>query len=403
VNVGPGGPFGGAIGDPVVDWKHVVRQRLRDEALVRGGRPPLRVTISFGLIVLVTLIGLTSGVRGLWTSVALVFTALLAQELPRAVLARRFGRSSRIVLTPFGSETEISGEPPRGLSAVAWAISGSVVNLAVAAAAFGLARRGAPAPAVPLLEALALCHAAWGFAQVLPVRPFRGHALVPAFPPRLRLAVVLTTLLLLARLGSIAAESANIPALFALLAIAVAASVRAVLDLYRDLWDLTAEVEKIAREADARLDAGDPGPAVEQARRALGLARSESLRIRLWRTLAWAGISKHDPLLAHAGLIGMRPEYPDLHLLAAYLACCNRLDEAVELLEQARGSGQRGAETSKLLIDLLFRRGNVDAALAVARADEALLSPKDQQAIERALASAHPPDTGSSTATDSPT
>jgi hypothetical protein len=117
VNVGPGSGFAGATDDPVADWKDMVRERLRDEALVRAGRPPLRITISVGLIALVTLIGLTSGGWGLLTSVPLVLTALLAQEVPRAVLARQFGRSSRIVIGPSGAETQIAGEPMRGLPA----------------------------------------------------------------------------------------------------------------------------------------------------------------------------------------------------------------------------------------------------------------------------------------------
>jgi hypothetical protein len=76
----------------------------------------------------------------------------------------------------------------------------------------------------------------------------------------------------------------------------------------------------------------------------------------------------------------------DVHLLASYLTVCNRVDEAVELLEGARSFGHRSQETSKLLIDLLFRRGEYRASLALARADMGLLSAQDREAIELAVA-----------------
>jgi hypothetical protein len=48
--------------------------------------------------------------------------------------------------------------------------------------------------------------------------------------------------------------------------------------------------------------------------------------------------------------------------------------------------GHRSQETTKLLIDLLFRRGEYGATLALARADTSLLSPQDREAIELAIA-----------------
>jgi hypothetical protein len=79
--------------------------------------------------------------------------------------------------------------------------------------------------------------------------------------------------------------------------------------------------------------------------------------------------------------------------LASYLSACNRVDEAVDLLEGMRGVGHRSPETTRLLADLLFRRGQHRAVLALARADEELLSVDELRAIETALVQAVSPTT----------
>jgi hypothetical protein len=107
------------------------------------------------------------------------------------------------------------------------------------------------------------------------------------------------------------------------------------------------------------------------------------LLVAIAKTLAWAAIGKNDPVLAHMALMRVQYGHFDVHLLAAYLACCNRGDEALELLQRARESGHRTQQTTKLLVDLLFRRGDTNDALEIARSDEALLLPEDLQAVER--------------------
>jgi hypothetical protein len=56
-------------------------------------------------------------------------------------------------------------------------------------------------------------------------------------------------------------------------------------------------------------------------------------------------------------------------LASSYLSCCNRDAEAEELLREARNQGCRSVEVSKLLIELLFVRGDHAGALALAEAD----------------------------------
>ena len=139
-----------------------------------------------------------------------------------------------------------------------------------------------------------------------------------------------------------------------------------------------------ARAASAlRLDSCE---AVELAQRGLELCLSRRQRQRLSKLLAWAAIGKQDPFLAHRALLGLPADAIDVHLLSAYLATCNRVDEAVELLRLAQRCGQATPETTRLLADLLLRSGDSDGVLALARAVDAPLSVEDRRTIEDALA-----------------
>jgi hypothetical protein len=73
-----------------------------------------------------------------------------------------------------------------------------------------------------------------------------------------------------------------------------------------------------------------------------------------------------------------------IDLVAAYLACCNRNDEAVSLLRDARSLGHRARETSKLLIELLVRLDARSLVAQVVAEDRRLLAPGDLRALERA-------------------
>jgi hypothetical protein len=142
----------------------------------------------------------------------------------------------------------------------------------------------------------------------------------------------------------------------------------------------------LAGRAAARLRAGDAAAAATLAERALALARGMRLRSDLNGVLVWAAIAQHEPVVAHMALARMSESAIDDYLLAAYLSCCNRVDDAVQLLREARELGKRDADSTKLLIDLLYRQGDSKGALALARADDALLSADEQRMIATALA-----------------
>jgi hypothetical protein len=170
-----------------------------------------------------------------------------------------------------------------------------------------------------------------------------------------------------------------------LLALLVITFVIASWEAFRKNRDRRSGAAALANDADACLRRAQHREASDLAERALRLARSRSLRARLWKLLAWSAIGGRDPFLAHGAIAQLQADAVDLHLIASYLDSCNRRGEALELLTHARASGHRCRETSKLLIDLLFRGGHNDAIRRVASADAALLSHDEQQAIEAAL------------------
>jgi hypothetical protein len=156
-------------------------------------------------------------------------------------------------------------------------------------------------------------------------------------------------------------------------------------EAFRSRRDLRSGAVALADEADTCMRQAQLRKASRLAEQALGLACSGSLRARLWKLLAWTAIGARDPFLAHGAIAQLQPDAVDVHLIASYLDGCNRRDEALELLTRARALGHRSHETSKLLIDLLFGRGQTDAVRRLAAADAALLSQEEQQAIEAAL------------------
>ena len=172
----------------------------------------------------------------------------------------------------------------------------------------------------------------------------------------------------------------------ALLGYAAFAALKAAREAYAEIYDRRSGVEDSAAKARALVLGGNPRRAATLARSGLELARSGNHRRALWTTLAWSGIAERDPFLAHTALLHLPSDAIDVHLLASYLNSCNRVEEALDLLRDARHLGARQAETSKLLIDLLFARGDYAEARAVAQSDAAILTLEDRRAVDAALA-----------------
>jgi hypothetical protein len=372
--------------DPVEEWKLLVRSGLAKGVFADPARPLLTLRVTVGFVVLAALIGAPSGPAGSLATLVILASVLLVHELSRALVASAFGRSSNVVISASGGRTEVLGAPFRGVEAASFATIGSAANAVVAIAAIGITRIGTPHEAAGLLRALAFSHAVWAGAQLLPIIPFRaGIAIASGLSPSVRFAHAAASCVVLATAFVFVGGWMRAPLLLAVLALSAMASVNLVRDAYRESADADAHLGAIVLDAEARLSEGAPEKAAELAEEGLAVALSARERERLWKALAWAQIGRQDPFRAHGALLHLPAHAIDLHLLTAYLSCCNRVEEAAALLEEARSLGYRSPETTKLLADLLFRRGERQAVLALANSDEEPLSVDDRRAIQTAL------------------
>ncbi|HEY0468471.1 MAG TPA: hypothetical protein VGC79_29950, partial [Polyangiaceae bacterium] len=343
--------------------------------------------IDVRLVLFAALFGLAGGPFGSVRALVLLLSILLVHELSRAALARGLGRSARVSISLAGASTEISGPELRGSAAFAFTLIASLANVALG---FGLqlASQRIHHPAFGLaLHELGTGHLVWGIAQALPLLPFRaGSELARRLPPPLRSGHAIASGGL--AIGAVFA-SFNLPKspmLFLALMLVAVSSARAACEAFQEEFDRKRGAPGKLEQARAALAAGEHRLCIAIAHAELALARSKDQRQKLWLTFAWAGIGSRDPFLAHAGLQQLPVACLDVHLLAAYLCCCNRTSEALELLQEARRLGQRTAETSKLLIETLFAQGDRVGVLAVTEADAAILSESDRRLALLALA-----------------
>jgi hypothetical protein len=373
--------FGQVTQDPVEHWKESALARVLDTSGLPLW-PRIELDVNAGFAVTGVLAGLPFGAAGpLLVTVALT-TLVLVPELVRAVLLRRWGRSSFVFVGPGGAGLETVGPKLTGARRVLLAVVGPLANLGLAlflgSVALHLGRLG------PAIHTLALWHAGWGLAQALPLAPFVAGA---AIQSRLRgvHAVVhqgfSTKLVLLG--GLVVAKL--VPIAFPLVLLAMSGAVRGFVRCYQAATDEKNGVLDGAERAERLVAMGETTEALRLLRQLLARVREPELRLRLWKCLAWAAIGNGDGFVAHSALGILPARFLDVHLVAAYLAVCGRVDEAIVLLERARVAGQRSRETTKLLLDLLLRRREVVRARRVAREDLALLAGEEVELVERRI------------------
>jgi hypothetical protein len=373
--------------DLVETWKRHVLTTLARQAELNSPPRKVRLHVDPRLVLFAALFGLAGGPLGAVRALILVLSILLAQELSRAALARGLGRSARVSISLFGARTEVAGPELLGAAAFAFAVIGSFGNILVAGVLQVASRHCQNAELGLALRNLGEGHAIWGIAQALPLLPFRaGWELARRLPQSLRVGHAIAS-------GGLAIGALfaifNLPRspilVLALLLVAIS-SARAAYDAFQEELDAQRGVAGKLEEARAALAVGDHRRTLAITRSALAVARSREQREKTWSTFAWAGIGSRDPFAAHTGLQHLPLRCLNVHLLAAYLCCCNRTLEAQELLQEARRLGQRTAETSKLLIEILFAQGDHAGALALTEADTLLLSEDDRRLALLALA-----------------
>ncbi len=375
-------PFIRQSSDPVERWKSVALRRVVD---VRGAaaEPRIEIRWSVGFVLMGLLAGLPFGGGGPVFALLGLGLLVLVDALPGARLSQTWGRSSWMVIGAGGASIETFGRRLDRVQALLSGVIGPLVNLALGALSYVLSRR-LHTPAADYVRTLALWQVVWGAAQALPIAPFRAGAALAAGLRSSRRAVLIGFSVKLLFLGGLVV-SKLLPAAFPLVTLAVAGAVREFVRIYQVSADEQRGLPAEATRAELHVAAGEGARALAVARRALARARSESLRARLWRAFAWAAIGEGDPLLSHGALGALPLDALDVHLVASYLTTCNRLDEAAGLLEKARSLGQRTPETTRLLLDVSWRLGDLTRGRAVAREDAALLSDDDERVLRASL------------------
>lgn len=372
--------------DLVELWKTRVREKLARQAELAGPVARLTMLVDSRVVLFAAAFGLVGGPLGALRSLILVLSILLVDEGSRAALARGLGRSCRVSITLAGGRTEMGGPALRGATALGFVLVGCVANVVVALALYALSRHMHGPAMERTLRELSTGHALWGIAQALPLLPFRaGTELARRLSPSLRSGHAIASGGL--AVGAIFAifKLPTSPLLLVALVFVALSSLRAAREAFAAEFDRQRGVDARLDESRAELATGNPRRALEMAQSALQVARSVELRGELWSSFAWAAIGSRDPFAAHAALQSLPEARVDVHLLASYLYCCNRNLESQELLEHARRLGLRSAETSKLLIEVLFAQGDRAGALAVTETDAALLSQPDRRLVRLAL------------------
>jgi hypothetical protein len=359
--------------------------RIARENPARCGKPKISLRISFGFLALTMLVGAHGGLAGSMTTLVVLTSVLLVHELARALLAAALGRSSAIVISMAGGQTSLLGSPLRGTDLIACSLAGSLANGLFAVASMLLARQAFAAALGPLLGALTLPHAVWGAVQLLPVVPTRlGAAIASRLSPSLRFAHASASLAFTLIGGGMLISIAHSVLVAVLVGLWVIACSRQIRIARSEISDTVSGVDAVIANVNAQLALGDGVRAAALAREGLLVTCAPRNRDRLWKALAWSAIEQDDPFLLYTAMPALSPEKIDVHLLAAALSCWNRNEDASDLLVRARELGFRSPETTKLLIDLRFRLGRRDAALAIAHADRDFLSAEDWTAIESA-------------------
>jgi hypothetical protein len=370
--------------DPIHPWKRAALASALEPLRSTTAGIQLRVTYAF--VLMAVIVGSPFGVVGSIASLATVFSVVLAQELPGALLIKAQGGAAKVVISAAGAQTETDKPRSGAIATVGAVLAGSIGNLLLALLLSAIARYVVTGSASLFLSSAAIAHAVWGVSQAIPLLPFRaGRAVAKRLLPATRLLHAGVSFIAAGAVGLIVLRWTSPSALFFAWAMVLIATTIALWEASRAMSDEKSGVGALLRDANACWQRDEPQQAVKLAKQGLGLAHTDLYRARLWRTLAWAAIGARDPFLAHSAIGQLAVTTLDLHLVASYLDCCNRRREAIDLLKEARCLGHSSSQATRLLIDLLFREGRRDEARLVAMDDARLLTAEERHAAHAAL------------------
>jgi Zn-dependent protease len=351
---------------------------------------PVRITSSFWFIPVFAGLQLTQNapasgralaLGAVW--VAVVFFSILLHELGHALTARAFGARPSITLYMMGGLTRFDGSKmsrgQTGLISLAGPAAGLAVGLAVTLIVGSRTLGPGTAEAVRFIKQVNI---AWSLVNLLPVVPLDGgHVLGAVLGPRRMLA----TSIISAIVGCAAAVYGlmlQIHFVAIIFGVATITSIRqarygwaAAADERAGLHDLLTKVRQAIAD-------GSPDEVKRIGEDIASRAKTAVVKNGGVLAIAWAEAIRGRPSSARNALERLERGVPvDSYLLAVVEEALGSPARARSILEATRRHGVRSIETTKLLIDLCAREGDLTSATRIAIEDADVLGQIDGRAV----------------------
>jgi Zn-dependent protease len=352
---------------------------------------PIRIASSFWFIAI--LFGMQdvgqSGNAGkvigqalMWAAIVLV--SVLLHEFGHATAARAFGAEPSITLHALGGLTQFE---PRGMSRLQrWCVSfaGPAAGLLLGIAVFAASQwvpHGRQAEGI--VDMILWVNIGWSLINLLPVLPFDGGQMLSAFlGPRRELWTAIISGVVgisAALLGYFRFQNLWIAFLFGSSGVT---AIRQVKWLWLTQVDRKAGLDEELDRARGAIASGDVGQGFQRARHIVEKARSSAVKNAGLLVLAWAEATSGRRGDARATIERLERDTPtDPYLIAAVEDALGAPERARAWLEVERRQGVRRTESTKLLIDLYARAGELEHATDLAAESLDVLSEEDARAV----------------------
>lgn len=352
---------------------------------------PVRIAASFWFIAI--LFGLqgvgqvadtAKAVRGALAWAGIVFVSILLHEFGHATAARAFGAAPSITLHGLGGLTQFEGggmtRPQRWIISFAGPAVGLVLGSAVYAASLFIPH-GRETEAV--VDLILFVNIGWSIVNLLPVLPFDGGQMLSAFlGPRRELWTAIVSGIVgisVAVFGYFWRNNLWVAFLFGSAGVT---AIRQVKWLWLTQADRNAGLDEELDRARVAIAHGDVTQVFQHAQRVVEKARSSAVKNAGLLVLAWAEATSGRKGEARATIERLERDTPaDPYLIAAVEDALGAPDRARAWLEVERRQGVRRNESTKLLIDLYARAGELDRAIEVTAESLDVLTEEDARAV----------------------
>jgi len=352
---------------------------------------PVRIASSFWFVVI--LLGMqgnqdpahaSQAIASVLTWAAVVFFSIMLHELGHALTARAFGARPSITLYMMGGLTRYEGGRMTRLQSGLISLAGPVVGiLAGLAITFAVGSRPLSPVAADAMRDILWVNIGWSLVNLLPVVPLDGgHVLAAVLGPRRALA----TSIISAIVGSAAAAYGVIKLQSPWLAIIFGGATLTSVRQARYAWFAAADQRGGLHDQLGKVRAAIAEGRSDEVKRigedVVLRARTAIVRNGGLLAIAWAEASRGHTVSAREALERLeRGVAVDSFLLAAVEEALGSSARARTILEAARRQGVKSTETTKFLIDLCAREGDLAGATRVAIEDADVLGQVDGRAV----------------------